>query len=79
MKLNLVAKLVDHFVSTQHVWNYCPLQIRGMPIADALAQIQFCDKKAADFVEQVTHTIRIEGHFGGVKFATNKRVDWTPR
>lgn len=29
------------------------LQIRGMSIADALAQVEFCEKKAANFVQMV--------------------------
>lgn len=29
-------------------------QIRGMPIGQALAQVEFCEKKAGNFVQMVS-------------------------
>lgn len=55
MKMNLVAKLVSYKPSLKYqVYIVHTVgQIRKMSIGDALAQVEFCEKKAANFVQMV--------------------------
>ena len=56
MKLNLVAKFVSDvdLILCLALWKrFSFFQIRGMSIGEALAQMEFCQKKAAKFVQMV--------------------------
>ena len=56
MKMNLVAKLVSQAVLMEsNLITTLLVQIRKMSVGNALAQVQFCEKKAAQFVEMVIY------------------------
>jgi len=52
-KLNLVARLVSYYFDKIMLSCY---QIRKMSIAQALAQVEFCEKKAGDHIKMVHFT-----------------------